>query len=234
MVFGVEMKRRCSFEVSVSTVAALCLFLSGCGEREIPKEILTAYSTAREAYAAGYLSKAEKVCSEILSRAKGFDQARMLLAKSLFFQDRAAEAEEQVRALLEKRPDYREADVLLIRLLLKTDRAAEARARIDNLLSVDPADPRLLYLRSLAAMEQEDLPMALACLKEASLFSDEYAQVFLDLAGLYYVNRLEGPAVRELEKALSLLSSESLLRRPVEELMDKIVETTASGAEGGL
>ena len=216
----------------VKTIIAFCIVLcisvSSCGSRDITEEHVRSFAGARQVYADGDTAAAEKICREIIKSRKDFDQARLLLARCLFFQERYREAEEQLAALVKRRPAFRDAELLYINLLLETGRSGQAGGMVDALLSLDPLDPRLLYLRALADQADGDLAGALWNLRQAGLFAEEYARVFLDLGRLYYIHRLEGPAFEEIDKALALLPRDSLLRKPVEELKEKMGRETGN------
>ncbi len=221
--------------VSLLIVCSLCIICAfiACSEekqsiQEIDAEALSNFLQARGSYSKGDLSTAEKEFRRLALNSPSFFQARLMLGKTLFLQEKTTAAEEVLVELLADFPAYREAQLWLLRCLYRSGRLEEAGVRLDALLAYDPQDPRLLYQRALVYEEREELEHALETLSKAALFREEFSRVFLDLGRLYHRFALSDPAVRNLETSLALLPEKSAMRPGVSQILTQLRSQTAS------
>ena len=180
------------------------------------------YLAAKKLYTTGDLQKAEVKLQRLTVDSPYFYQGRFLLAKTYYYQKKTAMASEVLQRLLQDEPAHRDAELLYIRLLLGQDKIREAESRIDNLLSYDSEDPRLLYLKALTSQSREKTADTLHYLKQASLFAEEFARVYVDLGRIYYIYDRRRDAEKHISTALHLLPENSFMYRPVSELLKKI------------
>jgi tetratricopeptide (TPR) repeat protein len=185
-------------------------------------ETVRNYLTAKELYTSGDLPRAERQLRDLTLGSPSFYQGRLLYAKTLMYQKNRSEAETVLLKLIEDYPCYREAELLYIRLLLGKDDLDGAEKRINSLLSYDSADPRLLYLKARVSQYRDKTADSLRYLQQAALFREEFAGVFLDLGRIYYTHGRNGDAEDSVAAAVRLLPSDSILYRPVRELLKKI------------
>jgi tetratricopeptide (TPR) repeat protein len=185
-------------------------------------ETVRNYLAAKELYTSGDLLRAERKLRDFTRGTPSFYQGRLLYAKTLMYREKQAEAETVLLELIEDHPCYREAEMLYIRLLLGRDDLDGAEKRINSLLSYDSTDPRLLYLKARVSQDRDKTADCLRYLQQAALFREEFAGVFLDLGRIYYIHGRNGDADDAVTAALRLLPADSILYRPVRELLIKI------------
>lgn len=202
---------------------ALWTVLFSCTRQTaVSGETVRNYLAAKELYTSGDLLQTERKLRHFTRRSPSFYQGRLLYAKTLMYREKQAEAETVLLKLIEDYPCYREAEMLYIRLLLGRDDLDGAEKRINSLLSYDSADPRLLYLKARVSQDRDKTADSLRYLRQAVLFREEFAGVFLDLGRIYYIHGKNGDAEDAVTAALRLLPADSILYRPVRELLIKI------------
>lgn len=210
------------------TVICVCIFIFsfaglGCDDNgTISEQILKMYSSAKEEYAAGNLPQAEAALRTIAAEAPNFHRGRFMLAKTVYFQDRADEAVSILETLLEESPEYREAELFLIRLLILGKHHSEAALRTENLLSLDAEDPMLLHFRGMICEQEENLSEAMSYYRKASLACERYARIFLDLGRIYHIFGLPDSAVENLKKCSMLIDSNGGIKKSVDRLIFEI------------
>jgi len=225
--------------VTVPMLLFTFLTLAGCSEKIPSGADLNLYLSAKEHYLNGELEDAEKDLMQIsgmtqlqngpvktrrsghYNRVKGdlFPQAVFMLSKVLYFGGRADEAEELLNILLAGIPRYREAEILLCRIELQRSEYSPVMKRLDRLLAFDASDPRLLYLRALTCRGEGDTAAAIDFLRKASLFGGELALVHLELGRIYNELGQREEALKELSRSSMLLPEESILKKPVVQLL---------------
>lgn len=202
----------------------LCLF--SCQPRPPSDEMVEQYLAAKNDYAGGDLQNAEQRLTRIIASNADFHQAAFLLGKIYYFEDKPAEARRVFAALVKRYGRYNEAEIWLVRVLVREGAIEAAQRRVEELLSFDPSDPRLLFLRGSLALETSDLKNALEFFQRAADFGEELARAHLEIARLYYQFDLPGKAKQELELCRGLTSNGSLLRDSV----DKLIATVGKDA----
>jgi tetratricopeptide (TPR) repeat protein len=214
--------------VIVGVILGFLFLFPGCRDHasppSIPEETLKLYLKGKSAYLDGNIDEAESYFEKSVAASPGFYQAKLMLAKSCFYQGDSEVAASLLAELLERRPCFKGAELMLIRIHLEGHELDKAQKRLERLLSYDATDPRLLSLQARVCREQEDLSGALDFLKQACLFSEEYAHMYLELGRLYYQFGRKAKACGQLETALHLLGETSGLRAPVNRLLETIRE----------
>lgn len=193
---------------------AMLIVLNGCGREERRTDSLLEYVAAKSHYARGELDTAEALLRKCCRADPTLYQARLLLAKTLFFQERYEEAETLLVDLERRHPAYHESAIWLVRVRMQRGSMDRARIQLENLLSYDASDPRLCYLMAQVYLSRDDVENAIAFLERAALFADELAKIHLELGGIYYRFHRDERALREIRLALSILPDESPLRGP--------------------
>ena len=80
------MENRCRLLPRISFL--LFAFLPACTPHHPSSDMISQYLSAKDAYAAGDLEETEQRLGAILAKDRGFHQARFLLGKVYYFQDR--------------------------------------------------------------------------------------------------------------------------------------------------
>ncbi|MDR2136340.1 MAG: tetratricopeptide repeat protein [Treponema sp.] len=215
--------------------------IAACGS-EIPSRDRAegAYIAAAEAYSQERYAEALEYLRESLRLDPGFYQARLLEGKTLFFQNRMAEAAELFAKLAAKYPEYTEARLWNLRCLVLAasagnavsddaasgnasagdasagDAGQEAREALDRELSFNPTDWRVLYLYALLAGNTGDWEKRLSMGRRAETALSDSAKVYLDMALTWYSLGLEDRAQIFLEKARAVSGNNVSLGRLAE------------------
>ncbi|MBN2049760.1 MAG: tetratricopeptide repeat protein [Spirochaetales bacterium] len=222
------MKRRIILVLLPVTFIMSAGFYWFLGRPEEPdKTELDLYFRALKAYEEGNLSSAVYLAETLCNGNAGFFQARLLLARAYFFNDRYPEAEDQLRAVLKSEPACTDAHLWLLRTLVQEGRLEDAKNYGKGLLSLSSEDPRILGLLAGIARTQGDIQRALEYYKRALLFEEELALQRIELAKLYMQFFHPEEAAEHLKRSLVLLSPESPLYPTVLELSERCEEIHA-------
>jgi predicted Zn-dependent protease len=178
-----------------------------------------AYAHAKAAYAEGKIEEALQELAVLLARDGSFAPARLLYGRTLYFHRDYENARQMLERLSVDRPDSIEASLWLVRTLIQLQKPSDAEAVLVRLLAVNADDPRLAYQMGLLREARNDLAGAQAFFKSAALADEDAAPVHFESARLYYQLRQNTDARAELTRALAMLSYQSLLRKPMEELL---------------
>jgi predicted Zn-dependent protease len=206
------------------------MLLSGCSYNGPSKETLSLYITAKESYQKGFLPQAEKSLSAILKKDPQFHQASLLYGKVLLFDKKAKDAKSVFERLISRYPGYNEARIWLVRSEIEMGLRKEAKKHLTDFLAFDPQDPRLLFMYAQLALLENDYKTGLEYLNKAAVFKEEYAKVHLELGKVYNQFGLTERALAELAFTDNLLSDDSLLKKPVKALIEKIRAEEKTGA----
>jgi Flp pilus assembly protein TadD len=196
----------------------------GCSPRKPSADDLDAYMKARDLYLRGAVDQAATLVSHIDSRTRSFHQARLLEGKILFFKGNMSEAERVFRGLLSSRPGYVEAQLWLLRSLQAENKVAEAETLLDCALELNPADPRLLHLAGMLRLGADDINGALSFLRRSEDYAAELAQSYVESARILFRFGLIDSALTDLATAQALLPADSDMRKPVEDLAERVRE----------
>jgi tetratricopeptide (TPR) repeat protein len=225
-------------------VLFLAVALSACagaGEKTLAESL---YVAATEAYAQERYAEALEYLRESRKLDRNFYQARLLEGKTLFFQNRTAEAGELFSKLAAKYPEYTEARLWNLRCLVISASSPpgglssgnkgleDARKALDRELSFNPTDWRVLYLYALLAGNTGDWEKRLSMGRRAEAALSDSARVYLDLAITWYSLGLEDRAKLFLEKA-RVVSGENISLARLGELTEEFFNSPGNGAGPG-
>ncbi|GMO12409.1 MAG: hypothetical protein Ta2A_22140 [Treponemataceae bacterium] len=165
----------------------LAVILSACGyaKKNAQNGAEVFYLQAVEKYADGNIGAAESLCENALAKNKDFFQAELLLAKTLFFQNKPDEALKVLSRLKSRKKNYLEARFWHIRTLQILGRNAEAKNALDFELTLNPGDWRLYYQYALLAGSENDYEKQIAFLRLAQTQLAASAGVYADLAAVW-------------------------------------------------
>jgi tetratricopeptide (TPR) repeat protein len=214
------MENRCLLLPRISLL--LFVFLPACAPHSPSSDLISQYLSAKDAYAAGDLEGTEQRLGAILAKDRGFHQARFLLGKVYYFQNRTADARRVFTSLIRGHRGYNEAEIWLVRVLMQEGATDQAKKRAEDLIAFDAADPRLLFLRGSLALEEADLKNALEFFERAAQFGDELARTHLEMARLYYQFDLPERAMEELALCRTIASEGSLVGEAAGTLLDSV------------
>jgi predicted Zn-dependent protease len=178
-----------------------------------------AYAHAKAAYAEGKIEDALHELVALLARDGSFAPARLLYGRTLYFHRDYENARQVLERLAADRPDSVEASLWLVRTLIQLQKPSDAETILVKLLSVNADDPRLAYQMGLLRETRNDLKSAQEFFQSATLADEDAALVHFESARVYYQLRQNADARTELTRTLAMLGPQSLLRRPMEELL---------------
>jgi len=185
------------------------------------------FITAKQQYMAGNLDEARRILRSGDFRFARGHQGKILDAKILFIQGHTAEAEDILCRLLKKHPGYTEAQLWLARAQLAEEKLAEAQTTIEQALEFNPEDPRFLSLMGTIQEMRKDYRQALEYQYRASMYGEDLARTEIALAQLYYQFGQDAETHKHIQRAQALISQKSVLRRPLQELENRIRKETA-------
>jgi tetratricopeptide (TPR) repeat protein len=203
---------------------AACASLVACSSGTPSRTDLDAYIKARDLYLRGSVDQAAAIVSRIESRSRGFHQARLLEGKILYFEGDMKESERAFRQLAESRPGYTEAQLWLLRCLQAQGKSREAGSILDEALALNPGDPRLLQQAGMLRLAADDINGALGFFRRSQEYAVELSQSYIESARVLYRFGMHDKALADLAMALSLLPTESSMRKPVMDLQQRIQE----------
>ncbi len=193
------------------------MLLVSCGEPVT--KTAGAYAHAKASYAEGKIEDALHELAALLARDSSFAPARLLYGRALFFHRDYETARQVLERLAADRPDSVEASLWLVRTLAHLQKPDAAEAILVRLLTVNADDGRLAYQMGLLRENRNDIKGAQEFFKSATLADEDAALVHFELARLCYQLRQNTDARSELTRALTMLGPQSLLRKPMEELL---------------
>ncbi|MBI9108591.1 MAG: tetratricopeptide repeat protein [Spirochaetales bacterium] len=207
-----KQRRRALILLPLSAAASILIFIILNLPDEPDETEIELYFRAVSAYEAGNLELAVRLTETLSKGTPSFFQARLLLAKALFFSDRWDEAAGILSRLLDDFENYTEAEIWLMRTSIQQGDLQAAGFRGENMLSRAPGDPRVLGMLARIAETENDYQRAIEYYSRAILFEEELAVNRIELAKIYSSLLNHDEAFKHLEKSLVLLSDDSPLR----------------------
>jgi predicted Zn-dependent protease len=195
--------------------------LQSCTPR-VGEDTLLRYARAEGIYAQGRFSE----LLPLLAGEKSFPPALTLRGKAEYFSGDPEAAERSFRRALSRQPSSVEAALYLARILREKGEAGEAEALVEGILANDPGDIRALRMRAELYRDRGSTgeESAAALLDRAVEASGEAALVFVDRARFRWVGGNKAGALRDLQRAKTLLPGDSALYRGIESLESVIRE----------
>jgi tetratricopeptide (TPR) repeat protein len=184
-------------------------FLLACQPPGPTEAELQVFAEAKGAYVAGDWSRSAGLLSE--SRWDHFPQAKLLLGRSVFLEDRYEESLSIFQELHNSLPSYTEAGVWLARNHLAQENFDSAEAVILEQLDWSPEDPRLYNLLASIYESQGELDKALRAWEQVFRQESELAKANIALSQAYFRFGIEDRAQEYLDRAASLLDTENPL-----------------------
>jgi tetratricopeptide (TPR) repeat protein len=210
--------------LKIITAVLAAIALAGCAPVNPSSADLDAYVKARDFYLRGSIDQAAGLVSRIESRTRGFHQARLLEGKILFFKGDTQNSEQVFRDLAKRQPGYTEAQLWLIRSLQAQGKTKDAESLLDEVLELNPGDPRFLHLAGMLRLGADDIHGALAFFRRSQEFAPEFSQSYIESARILYRFGLIDPALADLATVQALLPADSGMRKPVADLEQRIRE----------
>ncbi|MDA3811114.1 MAG: hypothetical protein PF518_12400 [Spirochaetaceae bacterium] len=209
----------------------LVILFFSCSSKDIPQEVLADYLIAKKSYESGEVKKANGIFKEISDNYSSFYQARFMYGKTEYFLENMEKSMEIFLEIKNDKTDFFDAAFWYGRLLLQTGNTDLAESEFLRLLSLNSQDPRIMYQLALIKTEKNDISSALDYLKKASLFKEEYAQVFLQEGKIFYSFDLYDKSIDSLNNSLALLPEQNILRPAIITLIEKVKNDRDSKGE---
>lgn len=207
-------------------IAAAVIF--PCCSNQLDDEQLHAYSAALSDYYRGNYPDCESAALIIAEHTPSFHQARLLLAKALFMQNKFEESRKELSDLCGKYNIYTEAEKWYIRSLLQTGKDKKALEEINRVLAFDPENPDFLLLAASVHAGLGNLQEQIRFLAQVPVHADRIARAHLELARIYYSWLEHEKALAEIDLCLHYLPADHLLEQPVQKLRLRIIENRES------
>ena len=204
----------------------LSLALIACRSKGLSDEQLTLYAQAKTLYYSGDYSKVIELLEAPEFSARSGHQGLLLVAKSHFLLFEPAKAEPILQKLTRRYKGYTEAEIWLIRTYLAQEKFDKAEREIECAMEFNPEDPRLLQLAASLQETNNEYQRAFEYYSRVVNFADEIGKSEIALAQLYYRFDQKDKARYHLERATGMISPDSILRRPLAKLMEKIEKDT--------
>ncbi|MBN1649671.1 MAG: hypothetical protein JW874_16650 [Spirochaetales bacterium] len=209
--------------LKILTISCLLVFFASCS-KQITVEQIAAFDQAQDDYYRTHYEVSETKTRDILKKNKNFYQARLLLAKNLYMQEKYRKSLKELEKLCKKYNIYPEAEKWYIRSLLQTGNSEQAISEIKMVLSYDPENLDFLTLAAGYYAGEKDLKSRIEMLSQIPLQSDKIARAHLELARIYYSYLDYDKALEQIDRCLRYLDDGHLLKKPVLELRQTIIE----------
>ena len=196
-------------------VFTILVLAASCRPYAPGAKAMARYETASLAFRDGRFPESRKIAAALSAKEPRFRQARLLAAKSAWFDGDAPGAIALLKGL---DPDWGATRLWLARASLSAGKSEAARRAIESALSADPDDPRTLRLASLISSEAGDRGAAKAYLNRAISSAAELALAYEERARIEWIEGDAGPAIADLKTAQALLPEDSAVRKAANEL----------------
>ena len=205
--------------------------LSACKGTEIPDAALEDYAEAKQYYIQQNFDTSATVLLSITERYESFHQARFLLGKAYFMENRFSEAAEEFSKLIQGHPEHQDARLWHARSLMHLGQYEEAENSLLVMLSFAGEDPRIYRILGAASEAKEDYQKALEYYTRAAEFENSLGEVYLSIGRIYNRFRVYDKSLFYIEKALHVLPEDNLLYRPVLDLKKRVEEEIPGGTD---
>ncbi len=192
---------------------------------KMPQPVRDLYAEAMKSVRAGDVTQAILQFKEVIKQAPEFAPAFNELGRQYLKLGKADQAAESFAAAVKLEPEDFEARLNYGFALLNLKKFAEAKAQLGEALKRNPSSASGHYYLGLALVNEKQFEAAEAEFKTAiSKSGDGIAAAHKYLGGIYWHQKLNGPAADELEKYLALephAADAEKLRGTIKELRAK-------------
>ncbi len=208
---------------------ALCILaIQGCvrdvPNNEISEQVMSIYANARSNYMKGDFALAAELLMSLTQHKPPIPQVAFLLAKTRFMQEEMREAEELFENIITASPEHGDARLWLARTKIALNEHIEAVEILTHSLQWNGEDPRVNSLMGDCQRILGETDNAIDFYQRAVLFEDELTKIYLSLASIYNRYRLSDREEYYVEKAESLVSTDSLFYEAVKSARKSIEE----------
>ena len=191
-------------QAKTAALAALILVLSSCGEPGLTDEQTRTYASAVGAYQAGDFARVVDLASALETEAPRFAKSALLRGKALWFSGSGDEALAALDKAIKIDGLDQEAWLWKAKVLRSLGRAEEAGLALDPVLSRDPEDFRLHYLKAQLLLDADDTQAGIAFLDKAIESGSELALAYMERGRIAYLLGQIDQARRYLDVARAL------------------------------